>query len=229
MLKVVFLMKKEYRELIKNSDVCVNLVGILFESGKVNTFENIHKKFPAFLSTLCNEYNVTQLIHISALGIEQAHDSKYAKSKIGGEDAIKKNFKNFSILKPSVVYSVDDNFTTNFMQIFNLLPFFPLYYNGKTKFTPINCSDLTEVILQVIKQGLRSITIECIGPEQITFKEILQKLLKSVGKKRLLIPLPLFFANFICFFTELLPKPLITKDQLRLLRYDNIISGKYKN
>jgi NADH dehydrogenase len=200
----------------------------LYEKGKINTFENIHEKFPILLSSLCNEYHVEHFIHLSALGIEQAVGSLYAKSKLNGEESIRKNFKVATILKPSVVYSVDDNFTTNFMSILNILPIFPLYYNGETKFMPIYCSDLTEIIYQVINQNLKSITIECVGAEQITLKKILQKLLKLIGKKRLLLPLPLLIAKLMCFFTELFPKPLITKDQLKLLRYNNIPSGKFK-
>ena len=220
--------ESKIRDLVKRADICINLIGILFEKGKINTFENIHEKFPIFLSSLCNEYNVEHFIHLSALGIEQAIDSLYAKSKLNGEEFIRKNFKVATILKPSVVYSVDDNFTTNFMSILNILPIFPLYYNGETKFMPIYCSDLTEIIYQVINQNLKSITIECVGAEQITLKEILQKLLKLIGKKRLLVPLPLLIAKLMCFFTELFPKPLITKDQLKLLRYNNIPSGKFK-
>ena len=220
--------ESKIRDLVKRADICINLIGILFEKGKINTFENIHEKFPIFLSSLCNEYNVEHFIHLSALGIEQAIDSLYAKSKLNGEEFIRKNFKVATILKPSVVYSVDDNFTTNFMSILNILPIFPLYYNGETKFMPIYCSDLTEIIYQVINQNLKSITIECVGAEQITLKKILQKLLKLIGKKRLLLPLPLLIAKLMCFFTELFPKPLITKDQLKLLKYNNIPSGKFK-
>ena len=220
--------ESKIRDLVKRADICINLIGILFEKGKINTFENINEKFPIFLSSLCNEYHVEHFIHLSALGIEQAIDSLYAKSKLNGEESIRKNFKVATILKPSVVYSVDDNFTTNFMSILNILPIFPLYYNGETKFMPIYCSDLTEIIYQVINQNLKSITIECVGAEQITLKKILQKLLKLIGKKRLLLPLPLLIAKLMCFFTELFPKPLITKDQLKLLRYNNIPSGKFK-
>ena len=220
--------ESKIRDLVKRADICINLIGILFEKGKINTFENIHEKFPIFLSSLCNEYNVEHFIHLSALGIEQAVGSLYAKSKLNGEESIRKNFKVATILKPSVVYSVDDNFTTNFMSILNIFPIFPLYYNGETKFMPIYCSDLTEIIYQVINQNLKSITIECVGAEQITLKKILQKLLKLIGKKRLLLPLPLLIAKLMCFFTELFPKPLITKDQLKLLKYNNIPSGKFK-
>jgi len=221
--------ESKIRDLVKRADICINLIGILFEKGKINTFENIHEKFPIFLSNLCNEYNVEHFIHLSALGIEQAIDSLYAKSKLNGEEFIRKNFKVATILKPSVVYSVDDNFTTNFMSILNILPFFPLYYNGETKFMPIYCSDLTEIIYQVISKNITATTIECIGPEIISLKEILQRLLKIIDKKRLLIPLPIFIARLSAKFFQLFPKPLLTLDQLNLLKYDNVASGKYKN
>ena len=165
---------------------------------------------------------------MSALGINEAKDSKYASSKIEGETNILNNFPLATILRPSVVYSVDDNFTTNFMTLLNKLPFFPLYYSGKTKFMPIHCSDLTDIIFHVIDKQVNSNIIECVGPETLTFKEIIQKLLKLIKKKRILLPLPLPLAIFSAKIFQLLPKPLLTVDQLRLLKYDNINSGKYK-
>ena len=128
-----------------------------------------------------------------------------------------------------MVYSVDDNFTTNFMTLLNRLPIFPLYYNGATKFTPIHCSDLTDVIHYVISKNIYSNIIECIGPEIITFKEVIEKLLKLIDKKRILIPMPLPIAKLSARFLEIMPHPLLTRDQLKLLKYDNISSGKYKN
>ena len=110
------------RELFEKTDICINLVGILYESGKSNTFENIHSIFPSILAKLCKEYKVEQFIHLSALGINNAHDSNYAKSKLEGENNIQKNFPSAMILRPSVVYSVDDNFTTNFMTLLSRLP-----------------------------------------------------------------------------------------------------------
>jgi len=221
--------EKKIRELFKRSDICINLIGILFEKKKGNTFKNIHSIFPSILAKLCKEYNLKNFIHLSALGINEAVDSNYAKSKLEGESNIFKNFPLATVLRPSVVYSSDDNFTTNFMTLLNRLPFFPLYYNGNTKFTPIHCSDLTDIIYDVILKNNYSKIIECVGPETITFKQIIQKLLKSIGKKRLLIPFPLKLAEFSARFFEIMPNPLLTRDQLRLLKYDNIASGKYKN
>ena len=114
------------------------------------------------------------------------------------------------------------------MTLLNNLPFFPIYYSGKTKFMPIHCLDLIEVIYHVISEDIDLNIIECVGPEVLTFREILEILLDLIGKKRLLIPMPLTLANLSSKFFQLFPKPLLTQDQLRLLRYDNIVSGKYK-
>ena len=220
--------EKKIRELFKKADICINLIGILYEQKKGNTFKNIHSTFPSILAKLSKEYNLKHFIHISALGINEAVDSYYARSKLDGENKILNNFPLATILRPSVVYSVDDNFTTNFMTMLNRLPFFPLYYNGKTKFSPIHCSDMTDIIEYIISNNIYSRIIECIGPEKITLKEIIQKLLKLINKKRILLPLPLFLAKLSSGILEILPKPLITRDQLVLLKYDNVPSGKYK-
>ncbi len=216
------------RKLFEKTDICINLIGILYESGKGNTFTNIHSIFPSILAKLCKEYKVQQFIHLSALGINDAIDSEYAKSKLEGEINIQKNFPLAAILRPSVVYSVDDNFTTNFMTLLSRLPFFPLYYNGDTKFTPIHCSDLTDTIYHVISKNIHSKIIECVGPDVITLKEILKRLLKLINKKRLLIPLPFFAANMSAKLFQLFPKPLLTVDQLTLLKYDNVSSNRYQ-
>ena len=169
-----------------------------------------------------------QFIHISALGIENASDSLYATSKLAGENLVKKNFNNSLILKPSIVYSVDDNFTTNLMTLLSRMPIMPLYYNGNTKFTPIHVTDLAEIIFEVVQKKIVGETIECVGPEVLTFKDIILKILKSIKKKRILIPMPLFFAKVLAKILQVMPKPLLTMDQLNLLKYDNIISGKFK-
>ena len=219
---------KKIRSLIKNCSICINLIGILFEKKK-NYFKNIHTDFPDLISNLSKEYNIEKLIHVSALGIENAIDSNYAISKLEGEDKVKKNFRRSVILKPSIVYSVDDNFTTNFMSLLNLLPFVPIYYKGRTKFCPIHVTDLTKIIFEIINGKTNEQTIECIGPEVITFKNIIIKLLEAIDKKKLLIPLPLSIAKLTAKIFEIMPKPLITTDQLNLLKYDNISSEKYKN
>ena len=221
--------EKKLRYLFSKSDICINLVGILYEEKKRNTFYNIHTLFPSILAKLAKEYKLNNFIHLSALGINEAVDSNYAISKLDGERNIFKNFPSATILRPSVVYSVDDNFTTNFMTLLNRLPIMPLYYSGKTIFTPIHCSDLTDIIYEVVTKNINTKIIECVGPEVISFKEIIERLLKLINKKRLLIPMPLPLASFTAKIFQLFPKPLLTEDQLRLLKYDNVLSGKYKS
>ena len=208
-------------------DICINLIGILYEK-KGSSFRNIHTLFPSLLAKLCKQNNLKHFIHLSALGINEAKDSDYARSKLDGEKEILKNFPLSTILRPSVVYSVDDNFTTNFMTLLTRLPVFPLYYNGKTKFMPIHSSDLVDIIHNVISENVYSQIIECVGPETLSLKEIIEKLLNLIDKRRILLPMPLIFGKLTAKFFQLLPKPLLTEDQLRLLKYDNISSGKYK-
>ena len=220
--------EKKIRALFEQADICINLIGILYEKKGGNSFYNIHTLFPSLLSKLSKEYKLKNFIHISALGINSAIDSKYAKSKLEGEKEIINNFPMATILRPSIVYSVDDNFTTNFMTLLNRLPIFPIYYSGKTKFMPIHCSDVTDMILSIVTKNINSKIIECIGPEELSFKVILEKLLIAIDKKRVLLPFPLFLAKLSAKILQLLPKPLLTDDQLTLLKYDNIPSGKYK-
>ena len=215
------------RKLFEHTDICINLIGVLFEKKGINSFNNIHAVFPSLLAKLCKEYKLKQFIHVSALGINEAVDSDYAKSKLEGEKNIAKNFPLTTILRPSVVYSVDDNFTTNFMTLLNRLPIFPLYYSGRTKFSPIHCSDLTDVIINIVKKNINSKIIECVGPQVLSFKEILMILLNLIGKKRFFLPFPLFAAKITARIFELMPNPLLTTDQLKLLKYDNVVSNNY--
>ena len=214
--------------LIKNTSICINLTGILYEKRK-DEFQILHSDFPSLLSKKANQFQIEKFIHISALGIEKATDSKYALSKLEGERKIKENFKKSIIIKPSIVYSVDDKFTTRFMSLLSMLPIMPLYYNGKTKFSPIHVTDLVDIIFNLIESKEDNLVLECIGPEVITFKEIIEKLLIAIEKKRVLLPLPLSIAKITAKFLQLLPNPLLTEDQLIMLKYDNCKTENYKN
>ena len=217
--------EKRITDLLSRVDICINLIDILFEKNKKNSFKKIHSDFPEILSKICKNNNV-DLIHISALALNEAKDSKYAQSKVEGEKKIRENLSEATIIKPSIVHSVDDNFSTKLMTLLRILPLFPLYYNGETKYSPIHASEVAELISFVISERICSKDIEAIGPEVLSFKRMIQILLKSINKKRFLIPLPLSLAKILASFFQLLPNPLLTIDQLRLLKYDNIKSEK---
>jgi len=219
--------ENKIRELFKKADICINLIGILFEK-KSGDFKIIHTDLPDLLSQIAKKNKIQKFIHLSSLGIENALDSDYAKSKLEGEKKIKNNFEKFVILKPSIVYSVDDKFTTRFMTLLSRLPIMPLYYNGNTKFNPIHVSDLVDIILNTVENKNNNLVVECIGPEILTFKEIIEKILISIQKKRFLIPVPIQIASLTAKLLQLLPNPLLTEDQLKLLKYDNVSTGLYK-
>ena len=194
---------KKIEDLMKNCTVCINLIGILFEK-KRGDFKIIHTDLPNLLSQIAKKHKIQKLIHLSSLGIENALDSDYAKSKLEGEKKIKNNFEKFVILKPSIVYSVDDKFTTKFMTLLSRLPIMPLYYNGNTKFNPIHVSDLVDIILNTVENKNNNLVLECIGPEILTFKEIIEKILISIQKKRFLIPVPIQIASLTAKLLQLL-------------------------
>ena len=123
---------EKINKLVSECSICINLIGILYEKKK-NFFKKIHTDFPDLLSKLSSKNKIEKFIHLSSLGVEKSNDSKYAISKLEGENKIKNNFDQAVILKPSIVYSVDDNFTTSFMKLLNYLPIMPLYYQGRTK------------------------------------------------------------------------------------------------
>ena len=215
---------EKIEKLISEVDICINLIGILYEKNKHNTFQKIHVDFPSKISSLCKKYN-TEFIHFSALGIEKALDSKYAKSKLDGEIKIRENCPRATIIKPSLIFSVSDSLSTKFLSMLNLLPVFPLYYKGLTKFMPIHASDVAELTYHIISNEIYSKNIEAVGPEVLTFREILEILLRLINKKRLLVPISIFIGKITSSIFELLPNPLITSDQLKLLKYDNISSS----
>tara|TARA_B100001989_G_scaffold239727_1_gene204182 strand:+ start:364 stop:1149 length:786 start_codon:yes stop_codon:yes gene_type:complete len=168
--------------LISQCEICINLIGILYEKNK-NQFKLIHTDLPDMISKKAKKFNIEKFVHISSLGIEQAIDSSYAISKLEGEKKVKENFTNSIILKPSIVYSVDDKFTTRFMTLLSRLPFMPIYYNGGTKFSPIHVSDLIDIIFNVVDGKTKNLVLECVGSETFTFKEIIINLLDSIKKK----------------------------------------------
>ena len=230
-IDVIELKKFDYEKLktlFKNKHICINLIGILTEKNK-SSFHNIHCLLPKKLAELSKENNLEKFIHFSALGIENSPESKYASSKLNGEKEVKNIFNDYVILKPSIVYSQDDSFSTLLLSLLKYFPVFPLYYNGRTIFYPIHVSDICEIIEKVVLEDIKGETIECVGPEKITFKQIIKKLTKSIETKRLLLPIPLPIAKLLALFFETVMKnPLLTLDQLILLSKENAPTGKYK-
>ena len=225
--KVNLFDEENLRTLIKNSDVVINLIGILYETRK-QKFENIHVNFPDLLSKICSDLKIEKFIHISALGIDKNINSKYMQSKLMGEKKILNNFNNSIILRPSIVYGDGDKFFNQFATLAEFLPALPLIGGGQTKFQPIYVSDLCKAIATILdKEEIDQNIYELGGSQVYTFKEMMEILLKQIKKKRFLIPIPFSIAKFQAKILQLFPKPLLTTDQVEMLKYDNVVSNNY--
>ncbi len=217
----------EVKSLLNNCDLVINLVGILYETRK-QKFNHIHSQFPYLLSNLCNEMGIRNFIHISALGVKEGHSSHYIQSKLQGEKYIQENFKPSVILRPSVIFGPSDKFFETFASIAQFSPFLPLIGGGKTKFAPIYVGDVSRAIVKSLELNNSQPEIyELGGPENYTFKELMEILLNEIKKKRFLIPIPWGFAKFQSYFLQMMPNPLLTPDQVELLKYPNIVSGDF--
>ena len=219
--------QESVKQVLKNCDLAINLVGILYETRK-QKFNQIHSQFPHLLSNLCNELGTKNLIHVSALGVRERHTSQYMQSKLQGEKNIQDNFKPSVILRPSVVFGPSDKFFEKFASIAQFSPFLPLIGGGKTKFAPIYVGDVAKASVKSLELNNSQTKIyELGGPEDYSFKELMEILLAEIKKKRFLISIPWSFAKFQSYFLQMLPNPLLTPDQVELLKYSNVVSGDY--
>ena len=217
----------DVKNVLKNCDFVINLVGILFETRK-QKFYHIHSHFPYLLSNLCNEFKIKNLVHVSALGVRENHVSKYMKSKLLGEKNIQENFRRSVILRPSVVFGPEDKFFNTFASMAQISPFLPLVGKGKTKFAPIYCVDVAKAIVRAIELNNSDTKIyELGGPQNFTFRELMKILLNQIKKKRLLVPIPFPLAKLQSYILQMLPNPLLTPDQVEILKYNNIVTGNY--
>ena len=209
---------------IKGCDVVINLVGILFEKGK-NKFTRVHAELPKTIAEISARQDVEKFIHVSAMGIDESK-SKYAASKVEGETAIKEQFSDATILRPSVVFGPGDGFFNMFAKLATLLPALPLIGGGKTKFQPVYVDDIAKAIGVIVNEPSNEYAGQIYalgGPEVVTFKEIYQRLFDQINRKRALISLPWPIAKLQGAVFSLMPKPLLTKDQVVSLESDNII------
>ena len=218
---------EDIKQVLKNCDLAINLVGILYETRK-QKFNQVHVKFPYLLSNLCNEIGVTNLVHISALGVREGHISKYMQSKLEGEKNIQKVFKPSDILRPSLVFGPEDKFFNVFASIAQFSPALPLIGGGKVKFSPIYVGDVAKAIVKTLKlENSKPKIYELGGPKNYSFKELMEILLEEIKKKRFLIPIPFSVAKLQSYFLQMMPNPLLTSDQVDMLKYNNIVSGEY--
>ena len=217
----------EIKQAIKNSDIVINLIGILYETRK-QKFYNIHSSIPEAVSKICSESSVNKFIHVSAIGANEKSKSLYQKSKFQGEVKALNNFKNTVIIRPSVVCGTEDNFTNLFSKL-SFLPVIPVV-GINYKFQPILATDVADAIVEAIEaKDNESKIYEIGGPKVISFGNMVKSILKTINKKRFVVEMPMPIAKIQSTITDFLPiPPILTKDQCEILsEADNIVSNNH--
>ncbi len=224
---------------VERADLVINLVGILFERGR-QRFAALQSDGAKRVATAATAAGVKQLIHVSALGADPASASAYARSKAEGEQGVLGVFPKAVIFRPSVVFGPEDDFFNRFAALSNFAPCLPvfvsdgfrlrgwsldLFGSGGTKFQPVYVGDLADGMMAALAAGHAGKIFEATGPKIYSFKQLIELTLRAIDRERPLIPLPMAVAKIQAAFLQLLPKPPLTPDQVKLLAHDNIASG----
>ncbi|MFN8831584.1 MAG: complex I NDUFA9 subunit family protein [Labrys sp. (in: a-proteobacteria)] len=211
---------------VEGADAVVNLVGLLHESGR-NSFEAVQAFGAGAVARAARAASATQFIQVSAIGADAASSADYARTKAKGEAAVREAFAEAVTLRPSIVFGPEDDFFNRFAAMARLSPFLPLVGGGETRFQPVFVGDVAEAIARGVDGALKpGATYELGGPEIITFRALLEYILKVTHRSRLLLPIPFGVAGLMGRFLELLPNPPLTPDQVTMLKSDNVVSNE---
>ena len=212
---------------VRGADVVVNLVGILFERGK-QSFEAVQAEGAACVARAAAAVGA-RVVHVSALGADPDSPALYGRSKAAGEAAVLAAVPDATILRPSILFGPEDDFFNRFAALARMSPALPLIGGGMTKFQPVFVGDVAQAVMRAVGGSANGgttdgATYELGGPEVKTFRELMDYVLAVTERKRLLVPLPFGLARLQAMVLQLMPKPLLTPDQVELLRADNIVS-----
>jgi|SRR5580700_9665594 uncharacterized protein YbjT (DUF2867 family) len=208
---------------LAGADAVVNLAGILFPRGQ--SFEDVHADGAGNVAEAAAKAGVKALVHVSAIGADSESHSHYAQTKAMGEARVRAAFPAATILRPSIIFGADDDFFNRFAGLARVWPVLPLIGGGKTRFQPVFVGDVAAAISTALSsEAARGKTYELGGPMTYSFKQLMEIVCEQTGRKRLLLPVPFGIAMLKAFFLQFAPKPLLTPDQVKLLRHDNVVS-----
>jgi NADH dehydrogenase len=207
----------------RGAHVLINLVGILHEHGR-QRFDTV-QAYGAEQVALAAAAHGAALVHVSAIGADENSSSHYARTKALAEKLVLAAQPQAVIMRPSILFGPEDDFFNRFAGLARMSPFLPLIGGGATRFQPVFVGDVAKAIADAVDGKLRGgTTYELGGPEVRTFKELMQFVLATIERKRVLLPVPFFAAKLPAFFMQFMPKPMLTPDQVELLRVDNVVS-----
>ena len=210
---------------IAGADAVVNLVGILTETAN-QTYRAIHVEGARRVALAAQRHRVMRLIHISALGASPVSPAVSDRTKAEGELAVREVFPQATIVRPSLTFGEDDHFFSRFAAMIRTSPILPLIGGGTTKFQPVFVDDMTAGLSELLERSdTAGQTYEFGGPQVYSFKALLELLMSALSMQRLFIAIPFTLAEMQARFLELLPNPPLTRDQVRLLKTDKVVSG----
>ncbi|MEJ0024897.1 MAG: complex I NDUFA9 subunit family protein [Rhizomicrobium sp.] len=211
---------------VAGADAVVNLTGILAPSGG-QSFEAVHVEGAETIAKAAKAAGARILVQVSAIGADKDAASAYASSKGEGEERVRAAFPEAAIVRPSLVFGPEDDFFNRFAALARILPALPLIGGGHTRFQPVFVGDVAAAIARLAQDpALGGRIYELGGPAVYTFKELMQIVLRETGRQRLLVPVPFALATLKALFLQFLPKPLLTPDQVTLLKSDNVVTGE---
>jgi NADH dehydrogenase len=215
---------------MRDSVAAVNLVGILYERGK-QRFASVQAEGAAAVARAAAAHGA-RLVHGSAIGADANASAAYARSKAAGEKAVLETVPGAVIMRPSIVFGPEDDFFNRFAALARISPYLPLIGGGHTRFQPVFVGDVAEAVAQAVQGKVKGGTVyELGGPDVLSFRELMRYLLDTIGRRRLLVPIPFGIAKVQAFALELGSKmimlpPLLTPDQVELLKHDNVVSAE---
>ena len=211
---------------LQGADAVINAVGILFETGK-QKFAAVQAEGAARIARLAGEAGIDTMVHISAIGADAGSPALYAQSKAAGEDSVRAAIATAHILRPSIVIGPEDDFFNRFGAMAMLAPVLPLVGGGTTRYQPVSVFDVAQAV-EACLDGAAPGLYELGGPDIYSFKQLMELLLAEIHRDRLLLPLPFVAARFIAALAQFAPllgfKPLLTPDQVTLLKSDNLVA-----
>ena len=219
--------EESVKRAIKGSDAVVNLVGILASSG-AQSFSSVHAEGARTIAKVCKAEGVKTFVHMSALGSDVDSESEYARTKAEGEEAVLDAIKDAVIFRPSIVFGPEDNFFNQFARMAELSPVLPLIGFGVTRFQPVYVADVAEAFAKAVDGEVKGgkAAYELGGSDIMTFKEILEYISQETRRSPFLMPLPWPIASAMGIIGGMIPGKPITKDQVCLLKTDNVVSEK---
>ena len=213
------------RAACEGSEAVINLVGILFEAG-AQSFGEVQALGAERVAKAAAAAGAKRMVQISAIGADESAGAEYARSKAYGEKAVREAFPSATILRPSIVFGPEDDFFNRFAAMARIAPALPLIGGGQTKFQPVYVADVADAVVAALETpAAQGRTYELGGPRVYSFKELMELLLETIGRRRFLVPLPFGAARLQASVLERLPgPPLLTRDQVTLLEADNVVA-----